>query len=78
VVRDVDDGGKIDLRIIYAPHNAVAVYKETGAFPDGTVLMKERFNGKTGSLTTGDASHATDIAGYFVMVKDATNQPFPG
>jgi len=76
VVGDVDTVGKIGFHIVYAPHEAAAAYKKTGAFPDGTVLVKELFNGKTESLTTGDASHATDTAGYFVMVKDATNR-FP-
>ena len=77
VAGDVDTGGEIGLHIVYAPKSAVEAYRATGAFPDGTVLVKELFNGKTESLTTGEATSAADIAGYFVMVKD-TQGRFPG
>jgi len=70
VAGDADTGGAIGLHVVYAPRTAVEEYRKTGTFPDGTVLVKELFNGKTESLTTGQATSAADVAGYFVMVKD--------
>lgn len=70
VAGDVDTGGKLGLHVVYAPGDAVAAFRETGQFPDGTVLVKELFNGKPEDLTTGRATSAADVAGYFVMVKD--------
>ena len=70
VAGDVDTGGNIGLHVVYAPKHAVEGYRKTGKFPDGTVLVKELFNGKTESLTTGEATSAAATAGYFVMVKD--------
>ena len=70
VAGDVDTGGEIGLHIVYAPKSAVAGYRQTGRFPDGTVLVKELFNGTTQSLTTGEATRAADKVGTFVMVKD--------
>ncbi|MCG8692208.1 MAG: cytochrome P460 family protein [Minwuiales bacterium] len=77
VAGDVDTGGGVGLHVVYAPRSAVDGYRETGSFPDGTVLVKELFNGKTETLTTGEATSATTTAGYFVMVKD-TKGRFPG
>jgi hypothetical protein len=74
---DVDTGGEVGLHIVYAPRRAVEAYRKTGAFPDGTVLVKELFNGKTEDLTTGRATSAGATAGYFVMVKDDKGR-FPG
>lgn len=70
VVGDADTGGGVGLHVVYAPPAAVDAYRKTGAFPDGTVLVKELFNGKTETLTTGEATRAASVAGYFVMVKD--------
>jgi len=77
VAGDADTGGGVGLHVVYAPREAVAAYRKNGTFPDGTVLVKELFNGKTESLTTGEATSAADTAGYFVMVKD-TEGRFPG
>ena len=68
---DADTGGKIGQHIVYASPGTVTAYRKTGKFPDGTVLVKELFNGKTEDLTTGSATSAAELAGYFVMVKDA-------
>jgi hypothetical protein len=76
VTGDADTGGAIGLHVVYAPRSAVEAYRETGGFPDGTVLVKELFNGKTESLTTGEATSAAETAGYFVMVKDGKGR-FP-
>lgn len=73
---DADTGGDIGLHVVYAPKEAVIEYRKTGAFPDGTVIVKELFTGETESLTTGKATRAKDLAGYFVMVKDTQNR-FP-
>jgi hypothetical protein len=67
---DGDTGGEIGLHIVYAPRHAVEAYRRTGRFPDGTVLVKELFNGSTESLTTGEATYGSETAGHFVMVKD--------
>jgi hypothetical protein len=49
---------------------SVEAYKRTGKFPDGTVLVKEIRKIKSGSMTTGQASWAGEMAVWFVMVKD--------
>lgn len=77
VVGDADTDGAVGLHVVYAPRDAVAAYRRTGAFPDGTVLVKELFATETESLTTGAASRASEKAGTFVMVKDAKGR-FPG
>lgn len=56
---------------VYAERGTVEEYRKTGAFPDGTVLVKEIRKLGQGALTTGQASWATDPAVWFVMVKDA-------
>lgn len=77
VAGDVDTGAAVGLHVVYAPRAAVDAYRRTGAFPDGTVLVKELLNGRTEDLTTGEATSAESTAGYFVMVKD-TEGRFPG
>ena len=71
VAGDADTGGGIGQHIVYASPGTIEAYRKTGKFPDGAVLVKELFNGKTEDLTTGSATSAADVAGYFVMVKDA-------
>ena len=77
VAGDADTDAAIGLHVVYAPRGAVDEYRKTGKFPDGTVLVKELFNGKTESLTTGQATSASSVAGYFVMVKEDKGR-FPG
>ncbi len=77
VAGDADTGGAVGLHVVYAPRSAVEGYRKTGKFPDGTVLVKELFKGKTETLTTGEATSAAGPAGHFVMVKD-TKGRFPG
>lgn len=77
VAGDADTGGAVGLHVVYAPRSAVDAYRRTGEFPDGTVIVKELFNGKTELLTTGEATSAASTAGYFVMVKDSEGR-FPG
>ena len=52
-------------------------YRETGVFPDGAVIVKELFATATGDMTTGRVSHAHEVEGWFVMIKDAKGR-FPG
>jgi len=68
---DADTGGEVGQHIVYASPGTVKAYRNTGKFPDGAVLVKELFKGKTEDLTTGSATSAAEVAGYFVMVKDA-------
>ena len=55
---------------VYAEHGVVDHYRKTGQFPDGAVLVKELISTTAGDFTTGRISLATDIDGWFVMVKD--------
>jgi Cytochrome P460 len=66
---DPEKGAK-ELHVVYAEPKTVEVYRETGAFPDGAVLVKDVFATKTEALTTGIASYADTLKGRFVMVKD--------
>lgn len=70
------DGDPAQLHVVYTQPETVAAYRETGAFPDGAVLLKELFNAETADETTGRASWASDRAGWFVMVKDSADS-FP-
>ena len=54
----------------------VDAYRETGAFPDGAVIVKELFGTATEDMTTGRVSHAHEVEGWFVMIKDAKGR-FP-
>ena len=73
VAGDADTGSEIGQHIVYASPGTVEAFRKTGRFPDGAVLVKELFSGKTEALTTGNATSAAEVAGYFVMVKDAEN-----
>jgi hypothetical protein len=65
-----------EIHTVYAQPEAVAAYRATGAFADGTVLVKELFATETQDMTTGLISHAARLNGWFVMVKD-TEGRFP-
>ena len=67
---DADTGSAVGLHVVYTQKSTVDAYRKTGKFPDGAVLVKELFNGRTETLTTGEATSAAATAGYFVMVKD--------
>jgi len=67
---DPADGAR-ELHTIYAERAAVEAYLATGAFPDGTRIVKEAWSTRTEDLTTGTASYASALQGRFVMVKDA-------
>ncbi len=63
---------------VYTQPESLAAYRKTGAFPDGTVLIKEVRAGDSGLKTTGQVRWAKDEdLQCFVMVKDNYNR-FPG
>ncbi len=72
-----DSAGAAGFHNVYMQHSAVEAFRETGQFPDGAVIVKELLKSKTGDLTTGEVTWATEIEGWFVMVKD-TQGRFPG
>lgn len=66
-----DNGpGSKGIHVVYASPGAVAAYRKSGHFPDGTVLIKEVFKTSTNAMTTGTVSSAGTLDGWFVMVKD--------
>lgn len=58
---------------VYATPGTVAAFRETGRFPDNTILIKEVFAAASESMTTGNVAHADKLAGWFVMMKDSKN-----
>jgi len=62
---------------VFASPGSVEAYRKDGRFPDGTVLVKEVFKTATQEMTTGTVSHADELKGWFVMVKDSTGR-YPG
>ena len=70
IAADQGKGSK-EIHIVYASPGSIAAYRETGHFPDGTVLVKEVFQAATGDMTTGTVSHADRLKGWFVMVRDS-------
>ena len=65
--------GSSELHNVYASPGAIAGYRTSRHFPDGTVLVKEVYETSTAPMTTGTVSHAHTLKGWFVMVKDASN-----
>ncbi|WP_116472607.1 cytochrome P460 family protein [Zobellella maritima] len=55
---------------VYTQPEAVQGYRDTGAFPDGTILIKEIRSIESGTKTTGQAQWAGEPQIWFVMVKD--------
>lgn len=72
----VPEGGAAGFHDVYAQPETVAVYRKTGAFPDGAVLVKELRVAEKGDYTTGEGvQRATEqIIQTFVMVKDSQNR----
>ncbi|MEZ4218819.1 MAG: cytochrome P460 family protein [Myxococcota bacterium] len=74
----VPEGPASGLHHVYTQPEAIAAHRETGVFPDGTVLVKEVVDVARASYTTGaDVASATVTKQWFVMVKDARGR-FPG
>jgi cytochrome c len=65
-----------ELHGVYARPEDVQAYRRDGKFPDGAVLVKDVTSVGSDKLTTGQATRATDIKIWFVMIKDAKGR-FP-
>ena len=72
IAKDEGAGSK-EIHQVYASPGAIDAFRKTGHFPDGTVLVKEVFDTSTNSMTTGTVSHADQLKGWFVMVRDSEN-----
>ena len=73
-----DEGrGSKELHVVLASPGSIEAYRKDGRFPDGTVLVKEVFKTATQEMTTGTVSHANELKGWFVMVKDSAGR-YPG
>jgi hypothetical protein len=67
----VPEGDARGFHHVYTQPEAVEAWRATGAFPDGTVLVKEIRRSTRGSYTTGaDVASATEPVQWFLMVKD--------
>ena len=64
------DGNAEGMHIVYTQPGIATIFRETGAFPDGAVLIKELLSTQTEDLPTGRVSYADQVQGWFVMVKD--------
>ena len=70
-VASKQEKGRIDeFHNVYTPPDTVEAFKKTGRFPDGAILVKELLKTQVGSMTTGEVNWGTEIAGWFVMIKD--------
>jgi hypothetical protein len=71
------DAGKSTKEIhnVYVSPGAIDAYQKTGHFPEGAVLVKERFHTATQQMTPGTVSHAEKLVGWFVMVKGKQKHP---
>jgi hypothetical protein len=70
-----DEGrGSKELHVVRASPGSIEAYRKAGRFPDGTVLVKEVFKTATKEMTTGTVSHADELKGWFVMVKDSADR----
>jgi Cytochrome P460 len=78
VASDDKGSGSKEIHTVYASPGAVEGYLKSGHFEDGAVLVKEVFEAKTGDMTTGTVSHADNLKGWFVMVRDSKNTAHPG
>ena len=72
IAADKGQGSK-GLHIVYASPGTIAAYRNTGQFPDGSVLVKEVYQTVTQPMATGTVSDAQKLQGWFVMVKESKN-----
>ena len=64
------------MHSVYTERENLDAYNETGAWPDGAVLVKEVMTTAGDQLTTGAANWAAEPDVWFVTVKDAEGR-FP-
>lgn len=55
--------GSQELHVVYAQPGTIEAYRANGAFPDGTILVKEVYHAATEDMTTGTVSHAGALRG---------------
>jgi hypothetical protein len=72
VAADSGSGSK-EMHNVFASPGAIAAFRKSQSWQDGTVLVKEVYATETGSMTTGTVSHAAKLKGWFVMVRDSKN-----
>jgi len=65
--------GSKELHVVYASPGTIGAYQKEGKFPDGATLVKEVFEAATAPMTTGTVSHANKLKGWFVMIRDTSN-----
>jgi hypothetical protein len=61
---------------VYTQPEMATAYRTSGAWPDGTILVKDIRDIVYENLTTGPATYSGDQKVWFVMVKDTRNR-FP-
>ena len=59
-----------EMHVTYASPGTADIYRNTGKFPDGTVLVKEVLATDHGQMTTGDVHWSSRTKVWFVMIKD--------
>jgi hypothetical protein len=74
VLADDPNEGAKELHVVYTQPESVDSYRKAGAFPNGTILIKDVFATKTEALTTGTSSYADTLIGRFIMVKDISDK----
>jgi len=73
IAADSPTAGSKEMHNVFVSPGSIAAYRKSGKWKDGTVLVKEVYATQTGSMTTGTVSHANQLKGWFVMVKDSKN-----
>jgi hypothetical protein len=66
--------GSDELHVVYASPGTITAYRNDEHFANGTVLVKEVYRAATEPMTTGTVSHADNLRGWFVMVKDGSGR----
>lgn len=72
----VPEGGASGFHDVYTEKETVEVFRKTGKFPDGAILVKELRASSTSDYSTGSGiSHANNnVKQWFVMIKDSNNR----
>lgn len=70
------EDGVAEFHVVYTQPGTIEAYQDTGAFPNGAVLVKEVRTAAQGALTTGQVAWSADAASWFVMVK-GRDERFP-
>jgi hypothetical protein len=62
--------GAAGLHNVYTQPGVAEHFRQNGTFPDGAVLVKELLKAVTAPMTTGTVSRATEVEGWFILIKD--------